>query len=43
MFDINANPTMPVQVGDKVRFKAISKAEFITLGGVTPIKGIDTK
>ena len=33
MFDINAQPSMPVQVGDTVKFHAISKEEFITLGG----------
>ncbi len=36
MFDANASPIMPVQVGDKVKFKAISKIEFIALGGVLP-------
>lgn len=33
MFDATANPTMPVNVGDRVKFKAISKDEFIALGG----------
>lgn len=33
MFDIKATPTMPVSVGDRVKFKAIKKNEFITLGG----------
>lgn len=33
MFDVNATPIMPVQVGDKVKFKAISKADFLDLGG----------
>jgi KipI family sensor histidine kinase inhibitor len=33
MFDAKAKPTMPVNVGDRVKFKAISKGEFITLGG----------
>jgi len=33
MFDPEATPTMPVSVGDEVRFKAISKDEFHTLGG----------
>lgn len=34
MFDAQARPSMPVQVGDKVKFKAIDKAEFIRLGGI---------
>lgn len=33
MFNPEATPTMPVTVGDEVRFKAISKDEFLTLGG----------
>ncbi len=33
MFNPNAEPTMPVQVGDRVRFEAISRADFIELGG----------
>lgn len=33
MFNPAATPTMPVSVGDEVRFKAISKDEFIALGG----------
>jgi len=33
MFDANAKQTMPVNVGDKVKFKAITKTEFIALGG----------
>ncbi len=33
MFDPDATPTMPVSVGDEVRFKAISKDEFHALGG----------
>jgi KipI family sensor histidine kinase inhibitor len=33
MFDAKANPTMPVNVGDRVKFNAISKDEFIALGG----------
>ena len=33
MFNPNAKPTMPVQVGDKVKFKAIEREEFISLGG----------
>ena len=33
MFDPNATPTMPVSVGDEVRFKAISRETFLSLGG----------
>jgi KipI family sensor histidine kinase inhibitor len=33
MFDATASPTMPVNVGDKVKFKAISKEKFLSLGG----------
>ena len=33
MFDAKASPTMPVNVGDKVKFKAISKEKFLSLGG----------
>lgn len=33
MFDSNSSPNMPVKVGDDVRFKKISKNEFISLGG----------
>jgi KipI family sensor histidine kinase inhibitor len=33
MFDPSKSPTMPVAVGDEVRFKAIDKAEFLKLGG----------
>ena len=33
MFDAKSNPIMPVTVGDKVKFKAISKDQFIALGG----------
>ncbi|WP_210725542.1 5-oxoprolinase subunit PxpB [Candidatus Colwellia aromaticivorans] len=37
MFDAKASPTMPVKVGDRVKFKAISKDEFLTLGGVLEV------
>jgi len=37
MFDAKANPTMPVNVGDRVKFKAISKNEFIALGGLLEV------
>jgi KipI family sensor histidine kinase inhibitor len=33
MFDPDASPTMPVSVGDRVRFEAISREQFLTLGG----------
>ncbi len=40
MFDANAEKIMPVKVGDKVKFTAISKAEFIALGGkFTDVEG----
>lgn len=34
MFDPKAEPTMPVQVGDRIKFNPISKEEFFALGGV---------
>lgn len=33
MFDPQAEPTMPVQVGDRIRFNPISREEFFALGG----------
>lgn len=33
MFDPNANPTMPVSVGDRVRFEPIDRSRFLALGG----------
>ena len=33
MFDASAEKTMPVNVGDRVRFKAITEQEFFELGG----------
>ncbi|GGO64666.1 5-oxoprolinase subunit PxpB [Bowmanella pacifica] len=33
MFNPHSEPHMPVQVGDRVRFVAISQAEFVDLGG----------
>lgn len=33
MFNPKANPTMPVAVGDRVRFVAIGKSEYLQLGG----------
>ncbi len=36
MFDPDAEPSMPVQVGDRVKFKAIGREQFIALGGELP-------
>jgi KipI family sensor histidine kinase inhibitor len=36
MFDPDAKPTMPVAVGDRVRFEPISRARFLELGGELP-------
>lgn len=33
MFDPTSTPTMPVKVGDRVRFEAIDRTTFIALGG----------
>nr|WP_040404078.1 5-oxoprolinase subunit PxpB [Amphritea japonica] len=33
MFDPEAEPTMPVQVGDRIKFNPISRDEFFALGG----------
>lgn len=33
MFDPSQQPSMPVQVGDRIRFKAIDRDEFLALGG----------
>jgi len=33
MFDPEAEPHMPVAVGDRVRFQAIARTEFLQLGG----------
>lgn len=33
MFDPAAEPTMPVQVGDRITFRPIDRAEFLALGG----------
>ncbi len=33
MFNPQASPSMPVQVGDRIRFKAIDRSEFLALGG----------
>jgi len=37
MFDAKASPSMPVNVGDRVKFNAISKKEFLSLGGVLEV------
>lgn len=36
MFDPQAEPTMPVSVGDRVTFKPIDREEFLSLGGELP-------
>ena len=36
MFEVAKTPTMPVKVGDKVKFKPISKVEYLALGGQLP-------
>ena len=33
MFNPEQEPSMPVQVGDRIRFKAIEREEFLQLGG----------
>ena len=33
MFDPNKEPTMPVKVGDRIRFEAITREQFLELGG----------
>jgi len=33
MFDVDKSPSMPVTVGDRIRFAAISREEFIAQGG----------
>jgi KipI family sensor histidine kinase inhibitor len=33
MFDPEQQPSMPVQVGDRIRFKAIERDEYLSLGG----------
>jgi len=34
MFVVNKTATMPIQVGDRVMFKAVSQDEFFALGGI---------
>jgi KipI family sensor histidine kinase inhibitor len=34
MFDPDSDPSMPVKVGDRIRFSAIDRAEFLAQGGV---------
>jgi len=36
MFDPEATPTMPITVGDQIRFQAIERDEFLSLGGELP-------
>lgn len=33
MFDPNSSPSMQVQVGDRVRFEAVDRATFLSMGG----------
>jgi KipI family sensor histidine kinase inhibitor len=33
MFDPQQEPSMPVQVGDRIQFKAIDRGEYLSLGG----------
>jgi allophanate hydrolase subunit 1 len=33
MFDPASDPSMPVKVGDRIRFSAIERARFLELGG----------
>jgi allophanate hydrolase subunit 1 len=33
MFDPEQQPSMPVQVGDRIRFEAIERDEYLSLGG----------
>jgi len=40
MFDPSSDPSMPVSVGDRVRFVAIDKGEFLSLGGKLPDGGL---
>lgn len=36
LFNPTSSPTMPFQVGDRIKFNAISKSEFLALGGKIP-------
>ncbi|PKG82191.1 allophanate hydrolase [Colwellia sp. 75C3] len=36
MFNPQADPTMPIEVGDRLKFVAITKLQFIELGGKLP-------
>ncbi len=36
MFNPKAEPSMPVAVGDRIKFKAIDREEFLSLGGQLP-------
>ena len=36
MFNAQAKPSMPIEVGDRVKFIAITKSEFLELGGILP-------
>lgn len=39
MFNPNEEPLMPVSVGDRVRFKAISRKQFLAMGGQLGTQG----
>lgn len=41
MFNAHAEPIMPVAVGDRVKFIAIDKYQFLDLGGVLPTQDQD--
>jgi KipI family sensor histidine kinase inhibitor len=34
LFDINADPMMPFEVGDRVRFQSVTRDRYLELGGV---------
>lgn len=43
MFNAQAEPTMPVEVGDRVKFVAIDKLDFFELGGELPDTEMESK
>lgn len=43
MFNAQAEPTMPVEVGDRVKFVAIDKQEYLQLAGELPCTKTDSK
>ncbi|MHA2936933.1 5-oxoprolinase subunit PxpB [Vibrio sp. RC27] len=34
LFDVNSDPMMPFNVGDRIQFSAISREQFLDLGGI---------